>query len=256
MLSIGPYHQIVSVKDHVSSVIHHRSYISSKLSRDRLSFDLHTLVSHLKSRLKSCRTIPRSFSRRQRMLRKSLRLPKLGPPFPLLPLIRPRYPHSIPLLQRPSQRNRSPCGNARNSRRRPSPLGGCDGTNPSGVWGAGGGDVRNTESISMPTLVGDRQSIFTDVARNERRKNQWESLVERFLGSNPASRRRNDSAQSQMVGSSLLNNVVSAVTAEGSPSLELPPVKPKIEDPLRGFTPDRPQLGCRRLECSQCESQF
>jgi len=49
----------------------------------------------------------------------------------------------------------------------------------------------------MPTLVGDRRSIFTDTARDQKRKYQRENLVEGFLVSNPA-RRRNDPAQSQM----------------------------------------------------------
>ncbi|KAF9642359.1 hypothetical protein BDM02DRAFT_3124623 [Thelephora ganbajun] len=116
----------------------------------------------------------------------------------------------------------------------------------------------------MPTLVGDRQSIFADTARDRKRENQRENVVEGFLGSNPA-RRRNDSAQSGMTtkpapkpapapapvqqkssgwgswGSSLLTNIASAAPApDRSPSPEPPPVKPKIEDPPRGFTPNQP----------------
>ena len=124
----------------------------------------------------------------------------------------------------------------------------------------GGG---NAESIAIPTIVRDRQSIFTDPARDQKRENQRENLVEGFLGSNPA-RRRNDSAQSQMTvkpvtkpapapaplpqrpsgwgswGSSLINNITSAVATERSPSPEPPLVKPKIEDPPRGFVPSQP----------------
>jgi hypothetical protein len=143
-------------------------------------------------------------------------------------------------------------------------FGGGDGTNSSGVWGDGSGGGGNTESIAMPTLVGDRQSVFTDTARDQKRENQRENVVEGLLGSNSA-RRRNDSAQSQLPakptpkpapapapapqkssgwgswGSSLLNTVASAVAApDRSPSPEPPPVKPKIEDPPRGFTPSQP----------------
>ena len=137
--------------------------------------------------------------------------------------------------------------------------------NTPSVWGnVGGGE--STETIAMPAITGtgDRQSIFTDTARDQKRENQRENLVEGFLGS--SQRRRNDSVQSQMTtkptpkstpviasspaqkssgwgswGSSLLNNIAQVVTVpDRSPSPELPPVKPKIEDPPRGFTPNQP----------------
>lgn len=109
----------------------------------------------------------------------------------------------------------------------------------------------------MPTLVGDRRSIFTD----QKRENQRENFVEGFLGSNPT-RRRDDSAQPRMTakpvtkpapapplqkpsgwgswGGSLLNNLASAVAAERTPSPEPFSVKSKIEDPPRGFVPSQP----------------
>ena len=137
-----------------------------------------------------------------------------------------------------------------------------DGMNPSGIWGDVSDEGRNTESIVMPNIAGDRQSIFTDTARDQKRENQRENVIEGLLGSNPA-RRRNDSAQSQTTtkpapkhpapapppqkasgwgswGSSL-TNIANAVTIpDRTPSPELPPVKPKIEDPPRGFTPNQP----------------
>jgi hypothetical protein len=145
-------------------------------------------------------------------------------------------------------------------------FGSDEATNSSGVWGdAGGGG--NTETIAMPTITGngDRQSIFTDTARDQKRENQRENLVEGFLGSNQ-SRRRNDSPQQQMAskptprhtsapapapaqkssgwgswGSSLLNTVANVVTApDRTPSPEPPSLRPKIEDPPRGFTPNQP----------------
>ncbi|KAF9642247.1 hypothetical protein BDM02DRAFT_2470886 [Thelephora ganbajun] len=142
-------------------------------------------------------------------------------------------------------------------------FGGGGTMNSLSVWGdvSGGG---NAESIAMPTLVGDRQSIFTDTARDRKRENQRENVTGGFLGSNPA-RRRNDSAQSGMTakpvpkpapapapvqqkssgwgswGSSVLANIASATAdPDRSPSPELPPVKPKIEDPPRRFTPSQP----------------
>ena len=110
----------------------------------------------------------------------------------------------------------------------------------------------------MPTLTGDRQSIFTDTARDQKRENQRESFVEGLLGSNPI--RRNDSAQSSVTtkpsakaasppqkssgwgswGSSLLTNTASAADHDRTLSREPAPVKPKIEDPPRGFTPSQP----------------
>jgi hypothetical protein len=143
-------------------------------------------------------------------------------------------------------------------------FGGGDGINSSGVWGNSSGGGGNAETIAMPNLVGDRQSVFTDTARDQKRENQREGVVEGLLGATPV-RRRNDSAQSQVPakhtpkpapapapapqkssgwgswGSSLLNTVASAVAApDRSPSPEPPPVKPKIEDPPRGFTPSQP----------------
>ena len=142
-------------------------------------------------------------------------------------------------------------------------FGGGDGANSSGIWGdvSGGG---NTESIVMPAIAGDRQSVFTDTARDQKRENQRENVVEGLLGSSPA-RRRNDSAQSQMTtkptpkstpttasppaqkssgwgswGTSLLNIASTIAAPDRSPSPEPPPVKPKIEDPPRGFTPTQP----------------
>jgi hypothetical protein len=139
-------------------------------------------------------------------------------------------------------------------------------TNSSGGWGdAGGGG--STETIAMPAITGngDRQSIFTDTARDQKRENQRENLVEGFLGSNQ-SRRRNDSPQQQMAskptprhapapapapaqrssgwgswGSSLLNTVANVATDPvRTPSPELPSVRLKFGDPPRGFTPNRP----------------
>ena len=125
-------------------------------------------------------------------------------------------------------------------------------TNSLGGWGdAGGGG--STETIAMPTITEDRWSIFTDTARDQKRENQRENLVEGFLGSNQG-RRRNDSAQPQITmrpatkpgpgpapaqksgwgswGSTLLGGIASAV--------EPPSVRPKIEDTPRGFTPNQP----------------
>jgi hypothetical protein len=139
---------------------------------------------------------------------------------------------------------------------------GGDSTNSSGGLGEAGGSGRNTESTVMPTLVGDHRPIFTDTARDQRREDQRENLVRGFLGSNPT-RRRNDSAQSQMTakpvtkpapapappqksggwgswGSSLASHVAGVATAERSPSPEPPLVKPKVEGPPRGFTPNQP----------------
>ena len=140
-------------------------------------------------------------------------------------------------------------------------LGGGDATNSSDPWGEANGG-KKTETIAMPNLTGtgDRQSIFTDTARDQKRENQRETVVEGLLGSNQT-RRRIDSAQSQIPakpttkpapappqkssgwgswGTSLLNTVASAVNSERTPSPEPPPVKPKIEDPPRGFTPSLP----------------
>ena len=138
-----------------------------------------------------------------------------------------------------------------------------DGANSSGVFGDTSGGGGNGESIPMPAIVGDRQSVFTDTARGRERENQRENVVEGLLGSSSA-RRRNESTQSQSPvkpapkptlpppppaqksggwgswGSSLLTNIASTITAERSPSPEPAPVKPKIEDPPRGFTPSQP----------------
>ena len=66
---------------------------------------------------------------------------------------------------------------------------------PLGVWrGVAGG----AERAATPTLTrsGDRQSVFTHTARDQKRKNQGENTVEGFPG--PSQRRKNDSAQSQV----------------------------------------------------------
>jgi len=137
-------------------------------------------------------------------------------------------------------------------------FGGGDAMSSSGVRGEAGGGGGNTESIVTPTLVGDHQSIFTDTARGQKRDDQRENLVEGFLGSNPA-RRRNDSAKLQMPASSVTKPVpppqksggwgpwgdtllgnIARVIVERSPSPEPPSVKPKIEDPPKGFTPNQP----------------
>jgi hypothetical protein len=127
-----------------------------------------------------------------------------------------------------------------------------------GVWGDASSEG-NAESILTPPLVGDRQSVFTETARDQKRENQEEGVVEGLLGSNSA-RRRNDSAQSHMIakptpgpapapqkstawgswGSSLLHVANAVAAPDRSPSPEPPPVKPKIEGPPRGFTPSQP----------------
>ena len=146
-----------------------------------------------------------------------------------------------------------------------NPFGAEDTTNPSSTWGDTGGGG-GTETIPMPTITGtgDRQSVFTDTARDQKRENQRENLVEGFLGSNQG-RRRNDSAQPQIAtkpaaklapaptpapaqksgwgswGSSLLGGITGVVGApDRSPSPEPATVRPKIEDPPRGFTPNQP----------------
>ena len=84
---------------------------------------------------------------------------------------------------------------------RPAPtsssFGGGDRANSSSVWGEAGCGGGNPESTVVPTLVGDRQSIFTNTACDWEGENQRENLVEGFLGSNSA-RKRNDPTQSQM----------------------------------------------------------
>ena len=135
---------------------------------------------------------------------------------------------------------------------------GGDGANSSGTLGDASGGRGNIESVVMPAIAGDRQSIFLDTPRDQKRENQRENVVEGFLGSNPA-RRRNDSAQSQITtkptrspapapqkasgwGSwrnSLLTNIASAVD-DRPPSLEPSTVKSKIEDPPRRFVPSQP----------------
>jgi len=145
---------------------------------------------------------------------------------------------------------------------------GGDGANFSGVWGdaSGGGNV---ESIAMPAIVGDRQSgdrqtVFTDTARDRSRANQRGNVVEGLLGSS-AARRRKDSAQSQAPvkpvpkpspapaptqqgpggwgpwGSSLLTTIASTIdNPDRSSSPEPASVKPKIGNSPRGFTPNQP----------------
>ena len=137
-----------------------------------------------------------------------------------------------------------------------------DSANSSEAWGLGNG--KNGDTIAMPALTSERQSVVTDTARDQKRENQRENLVEDLLGSNQT-RRRNDSSQSQMTtkpasrsppapaptqkssgwgswGSSIINNLASAVAApDRSPSPEpASQIKPKIEDPPRGFTPNQP----------------
>jgi hypothetical protein len=185
----------------------------------------------------------------------SSRQSQVPPPAPVPTEVEPKKPLS--LWERKKLRVASPPASAS------SLFGGGDGTNSSGVWGDasdGGGSAR---SIAMPTLVGDRQSIFTDTSRDQKGENQWGGVVEGLLGSNPT--RRNDSAQSHVTtkptpkpvpapapaprkssgwgswGSSILNTVATPVAAPNrSPSPEPPSIKPKIEDPPRGFTPSQP----------------
>jgi len=148
----------------------------------------------------------------------------------------------------------------------PAPTSGLFGgnaMNSSGVWGGASGGGGNTGSVAMPTLVGDRQSVFTDTARDQKRENQREGVAGGLLGSNSA-RRRNDSAQSRMTtkpvprpaptpvsasqrtggwgswGSSLLDNIANVVTAGRTPSPEPPLVRPNIDYPSRGFAPSQP----------------
>ena len=133
--------------------------------------------------------------------------------------------------------------------------------NFSRVLGEAGGSGGNTKSIAAPTLVGDRQPIFTGPVREQKRVNQREDLGEGFLGSNPA--RRNDPDQPQTTekpvtkpspapaappqkptgwgswGSSLFD-IANQVAAEKSPSPEPFLAKPKIEDLPRGFVPNQP----------------
>ena len=134
-------------------------------------------------------------------------------------------------------------------------FGGGDGTNSSGVWGdASSGE--NTESIVMPPLVEDRQSVFTDTAHDQKRESLQEGVVEELSGPNSAMR-KNDSAQSHIAAkptpkptppqkpawwvNALLENVANVVAApDRSSSPEPPPVRSRIEDPPRGFTPSQP----------------
>ena len=142
-------------------------------------------------------------------------------------------------------------------------FGGGDRANSLGVWGDASGGGGNSESIAVPVIVGDRQSALTETARDRTRENQRENVVEGLLGSS-ATRRRNDSAQSQAPvkpapkpapapapapqksggwgswGSSILTNIASIPDPDRSPSPETAPVKPKIENPPRGFTPSQP----------------
>ena len=127
----------------------------------------------------------------------------------------------------------------------------------------GGGGGGNAGTISMPTLPGngDRQSTFTDTARDQKRENQRENLVEGFLGSSPP-RKRNDSPikptpkpaqvpspppaqkSGRGWGGSLLNTIANAAITitvpDRTPSPEPAPVKPKIEEPPRWHTPGQP----------------
>ena len=121
-------------------------------------------------------------------------------------------------------------------------LGDGDTLNSSVVSGETGGGG-HTESIAIPTLVGDRSPTFTDTAhdqREEQRKNDAEEL----LGPNPARRREGPDRPQMAVrpitkpapsptlphkangwgswGSSLLNNIANVVAVETSPSPELP----------------------------------
>jgi hypothetical protein len=189
----------------------------------------------------------------------SSRQSQVPPPAPVPTKTEPEKPLS--LWERKKLEVASPPASAS------SLFGGGDGTNSSGVRGDasdGGGSAR---SIAMPTLIGHRQSVFTDTARDQKRENQREGVVEGLLGSNPT--RRNDSAQSHVStkptpkptpkhapapapapqktsgwgswGSSLLNTVATVVAApDRSPSPEPPSVKPKIQDPPRGFTSSQP----------------
>ena len=167
-------------------------------------------------------------------------------PAPIPTKTEPGKPHS--LWDRKKLKEATPPAPASN-------LYGGETMNSSGVWGDASGGGENTKSIAMPTIVGDRQSVFTNTTRDQKRESQREGVVEGFLGSNSA-RRRNDSAQLGMAvkpapapapqksggwgswGSSLLNNIANVV--ERTPSPELPPARPKIEDPPRGFTPSQP----------------
>jgi len=101
------------------------------------------------------------------------------------------------------------------------------------VWGEAGGGG-STQPITMPTLAGDRQSVFTHAARDQKRENQRESVVEGLLGSNPA--RRNDSAQSQMTVKYPTAPAPAPQKSSGWGSCG----KPRIEEPPRGFTPSQP----------------
>jgi len=142
-------------------------------------------------------------------------------------------------------------------------FGGGDGANSSGVWGDASGGGGNGKSIAMPAVVGDRRSVFTDTVRDRSRENQRENVVEGLLGSSAASR-RNDSALSQRPvkpaprpspapapappksggwgswGTSLLTIASAVAIPDRSPSPEPAPVKPRIENPPRGFTPSQP----------------
>ena len=146
----------------------------------------------------------------------------------------------------------------------PSNLLSGDATNPSGAWGDTGSGG-STETIAMPTIPRneDRQSTFTDAARDQKRENQREHLVEGILDSSKQGRRKNDLVQPQIItkpppkptpaptvasqqkssgwgswGSSFLTTVANAVT-ERSPSPEPEQLQPKIQNSPRGFTPNQ-----------------
>ena len=143
----------------------------------------------------------------------------------------------------------------------PAPPAKTEPEKPLSLWDRGVlGDSGGGRSIAMPTTIGDRQSGFTETARDRTRENQRENVVEGLLGSS-AARRRNDSAQSQAPvrpaprptpqrsggwgswGNLILTNIASANSVadpDRLPSPELAPVKPKIENSLRGFAPSQP----------------
>ena len=183
----------------------------------------------------------------------SPRQSQVSPPAPTLTKAEPEK--TLSLWERKKLEVASPPASAS------SMFGGGDGTNSSGVWGDASDGGGSAKSVAMPSLVGDRLT-FTDTPRDQKRENQREGVVEGLLGSTPA-RRRNDSARSHMTakptpkpapapapqkssgwgswGSSLLNTVANSVaTPDRSPSPEPPSVKPKIEDPPRGFTLSQP----------------
>jgi len=169
--------------------------------------------------------------------------PSLTPPQPQVsaptpPKTEPEKPHS--LWERKKLKTATQSALASNM------FGGDDATNPEGVRGDAGSGGRTGGTIAMPTITGtgDRQSIFTDTAREPTRENQ--NLVGGFLGSDQGRSWRNNSAQSQTTtnqvpkpvpghvpkscewglwGNSLLVSIAREVTpADRSPPPEHPPV--------------------------------